>query len=150
MISLLKDRIACVPMFDPEMYGHIVIPKTAQERCDQGLVKYIGPEVTSVQPGDHILFSGYTGTLVDLEGEGLLISLPEEFITAKIEAPDTEIPGLYFRGADGMTFTATYEMAMNIIAKGLSQSPHFRDFKAFNIKNDIRSRPKPADYDKLR
>jgi len=137
-------------MFDPAHYGSIIIPETAQERCDQGLVKYIGPDVTSVQPGDHIIFSGYTGTLMSIEGEGLLIVLPEEFINGKLEAPDTEIPGLYFHGADGSSFTATYEMAMNIIAKGLEQSVHFRDFKTFEIKNDTRFRPKPKDYDKLR
>lgn len=142
--------VACVPMYDPEYYGQIIIPKSAQERCDQGLVKYIGSEVDLVQPGDHVLFGGYTGTAMELEGEGILIILPEDFVTAKIESPDTEIRGLYFLGSDGKFFPATYEIGMNIIAKGLSESPHFRDFKAFNVVSGLDQRPTRADYDKLR
>ena len=141
-MHLQHDKVACVPLFDPDHYGSIIIPDTAKERCDQGLVKYIGPEVTHVQPGDHIIFSGYTGTLMEIEGEGLMIVLPETFIDAKLESPDTSIPGLYFLGKDGEYFPATYEMAMNIIARGLKESPHFRDFKVFNVRAGIHQRPK--------
>lgn len=150
MLYLQKDKVACVPMFDPDQWGSLFIPDSAKERCDQGLVKYIGPDVHSVQPGDHVTFGGYTGTLMELEGEGLLIILPEEFVTAKIEAPDTEIPGLYFLDKEGHYFPSTYEMSMNIIARGLSHSEHFRNFKSFNIVGGPATRPKKEDYDKLR
>src|SRR2546427_12980345 len=110
----------------------IIIPDEAKERCDQGIIKYVGPEVENVRIGDHVLFSGYTGTLLDLEGEGLMIILPEDFITATIgydweEVAATKLPGLYFRSAKGGYFTATYEQAINIIARGLEESEWYRE-----------------------
>ena len=34
-----------------------------------------------------------------------------------------DIPGLFFKGSDGQQFTATYEMAMDFIARALQESP---------------------------
>jgi hypothetical protein len=110
------------------MVGSLYIPEQARERVDQGIIKYVGDKCNYVKPGDHIVFSGYTGTLLSLEGEGLLIVLPEQFIVAIIEYDEAEvarveIPGLHFRGVDGDYFPATYEMATGLIAKGLEESP---------------------------
>lgn len=147
MIKIPRGKVACVPLFDPSMTrsGLLHIPDMAKQRCDQGLVKYVGiPEKDSkldVKIGDHILFSGYTGTLVDLEGEGLLIILPVNFITAKIYDPPTDIPGLYFQGDDKEYFTATYEMAMDLIARGLERTKWYRGLDVKVNKPDV------EDYD---
>lgn len=152
MLRLMRDNIAAIPIFDPDQIGSIIVPAQAKERCDQGIVKYIGPEVKDIKIGDYVLFSGYNGTLLDVEDEGQLILMPEEFVTAVIEEhPDTEVNGLYFRGVDGDFFPATYEMAMNIIADS------FRDEKwridmlvksKFAKKDRLHNKPRLEDYNR--
>jgi co-chaperonin GroES (HSP10) len=132
MLRLPKNKIACVPLFDPDMTpsGLIHIPDIAKERCDQGIVKYMGPECEGdLRPGDHVLFSGYTGTLISVEGEGILIILPESFVTAVIAEPeeDFDIPGLYFKAGTDEFWTATYEIAIDLIARGVNESKWFRE-----------------------
>jgi co-chaperonin GroES (HSP10) len=101
----------------------LYVPEQAKDRCDQGIVKYVGPLVKWVKVGDHVLFSGYSGTLLSVSGEGRLIVLPERFIHAKVDSPDTDIPGLYFRSADGAYFLATYEVAMELMAEAFKEAP---------------------------
>ncbi len=130
MIRVPTNQVACEPIFDANITksGRLFIPDQAQERCDQGIVKYIGPDVKLVKPTDMILFSGYSGTLVELEDEGLLIILQEEFITAIVHPPATDVPGLFFKDRDGTFFTATYEMAMELIADSMKNSDWHRKF----------------------
>lgn len=110
MISLIKNRVAVTPIFDPTHAGaeyadprlgapvDLWIPDDARERCDQGIVKYIGPDVKHLKIGDYVIFSGYTGTLVRVDDEQLII-FPEEFAVAILpQVPATEVPGLYFKG----------------------------------------------------
>ena len=155
MIQIPKKKLACIPLFDPLRYGKLIIPEQARERCDQGIVKYVGEECDFVGVGDHVLFSGYTGTLLQLQGEGLLIILPEEFVVAIIgydgdEVGATDIPGLYFRGQDGTYFTATYEMATTLIARGLEESEWFRKVKQGALRQwkQETQRPPLVDYDR--
>lgn len=143
MLYLQRNVVAVVPMFDPDKIGSIWVPEQAKERCDQGIVKYLGPDCELVKIGDHIIFSGYTGTTVEIEGEGsLLIFLPEDFIIAKLEEPDTLIPGLYFKGVDGRFFDATYEQALTLIGRAFDE---LQDPKRFNVKGN--TRPDPKVYD---
>jgi co-chaperonin GroES (HSP10) len=140
MINIPGNKVACTPIFDPDKIGRIYIPDMAKERCDQGIVKYIGPKCEWVKVNDYVLFSGYTGTLVRLEGEGLLIIMPEDFVTCVIESPNTDIPGLYFREKNGDYFTATYEQAIEMIAKGIESAEWHKSFK---VKSE---RPKLNEY----
>lgn len=145
MITLLRDNIAVVPIFDPDLSpGGIIIPDMAKERCDQGIVKYVGPKTKILKAGDYVIFSGYTGTMVRIEDEGRLIIMPEKFVVAQLPEPaNVEVDGLYFRGKDGKFFRATYEMAMEIVADSFSDS----EWRAkLGIKNKIASRPKVEDY----
>jgi co-chaperonin GroES (HSP10) len=128
MLRMPRKNVAVVPLFDTLKVGSLYIPEQARERCDQGIVKYVGTKCEYVKEGDHVVFSGYTGTLLSLEGEGLLIVLPEQFVVAVIEydaseVAGIEIPGLFFKGSDGEFFPATYEMATGILAKGIEESP---------------------------
>ena len=99
MMKLVKDRVAVTPIFDADTSpGGIIIPDIAKERCDQGIVKYIGPEVKDIKIGMYVLFSGYTGTLVHIAGEGSVIVMPEEFIVAELdEIENVYVPGLYYK-----------------------------------------------------
>jgi len=123
MIALTGDRLAVTPIFDSTLVGEeyalrpgsrvrladgevvevgtpvgLHIPSDARDRCDQGIVKYIGPQVKDVKIGDYIIFSGYVGTLVTIDNERLII-LPEEFAQAVLGIPATDIAGLFFRDA---------------------------------------------------
>lgn len=140
MLQLHRKNVAAVPLFDSlQTAGGIWIPEQARERCDQGIVKYIGKDVKEVSEGDHILFSGYSGTLLDLEGEGTLIILPERYVVAKIaydgtEVANVDISGLYFRDTEGHYWPATYEMASRLIAKSLEESSWFKRVTAWTWK----------------
>ncbi len=82
MLTLPKDKVAVAYIGDPERTkSGIYIPDVAKERADQGVVKYIGPDVRSVKVGDYVVFSGWTGTVLHIEGEGGLIILPESHLT---------------------------------------------------------------------
>ena|SRR2546421_5375127 len=149
MLTLRGDRVAAVPLFDPDMYSSIIIPDMAKERVDQGIVKYIGSKVETVKIGDHIIFSGYTGTTLSLEDEGILIILPEEFVTAIIdEHTPFDVNGLYFKDTEGNYFTATYEQALRLIAQSMNEV--FNDRIKFNVDAGVQTRPKIEEYERLK
>jgi hypothetical protein len=66
----------------------LFIPQGSEGRIDNGVVKYIGPDCKYVKIGDHCIFSGYSGTQLDMDGEPTLIIINEDFITAKIADTD--------------------------------------------------------------
>jgi chaperonin GroES len=99
MLKMPTDKVAITPIRDPDKSpGGIWIPDIAKERVDQGIVKYVGPDVKDIKIGMYVLFSGYTGTLLRLEGEGDLIIMSEQFIVCEIgEVDNIQVPGLYYR-----------------------------------------------------
>lgn len=100
MLKLITNRVAIIPIDDPEQIGHIIIPDIAKERCDQGIVKYIGPDCKYCKIGMYVVFSGYTGSLIKIEDEGddRLIIMPEDFITCELtDIPTTPVKNLYFK-----------------------------------------------------
>lgn len=147
MLRLLTGKIACVPIFDTDdtgisgVEGHvdplgvsmgfkqgggsIELLDKYRERVDQGIVKYIGAGVTierfGFEIGDHVIFSGYTGELVSIGGEGLFILLPARFVVATVNTQPTEVPGLWFQGPNGDFFTATYEKTMDLAAMAVQE-----------------------------
>lgn len=145
MLEMIDDKIGVIPLFDPDKSkGGIWIPDQAKERCDQGIVKYIGPKCEHVQIGDYVLFSGYTGKALQFEEEGVIIIFSEEFVVAKFEGgeiPDTEIPGLFFEGEDRTFFPATLEFALTLIAKAVQEADWRREMKSKEMKEH---RPKEA------
>ena len=82
-IRPLQDRIL-VKRVDEEdkTSGGIIIPDTAKEKPQEGLVVAVGPGKTldsgqlaepAVSAGDRILFSKYAGTDVNVDGEEHII-----------------------------------------------------------------------------
>lgn len=147
MISLHQRKVAIEPIYDPDTTpsGLLYVPEVAKERCDQGIVKYVGHGCKLVEVGDHVIFSGYTGTTVKLEGEGTMIILDERLIMAVIHDDPKEVQGLYFRSKDGEYFTATHEQAAYLLARAMENDPTVRPPKR---KAKIESRPSAADYDR--
>ena len=124
MLKIPKGKVGVTPIGDSDTAGNlglIIRPDQAKGRIKQGIVKYVGAEVKSVEIGDYVFFSGYAGILFKLEGEGSLIFLSEDNLIATLSQRTTDITGLYFYGGAGKYFTATYEQAMTLIARSLAK-----------------------------
>ncbi|KKL13541.1 hypothetical protein LCGC14_2524750 [marine sediment metagenome] len=159
MLKLPRNRVACVPIFDSsdtgvsgteKESGNIIILDEYRERVDQGIVKYVGAGVTreryGFSIGDMVIFSGYSGELVSIEGEGLFIILPARFVVAVIETEPTVVSGLWFKDSStGNMFEATYEKAIELIAQALGETsvikiakdkPTLEDYKEVEEEDD--------------
>ena len=89
-IQPLHDRLV-VKRIEPEdvVRGGILIPDTAKEKPQSGIVKAVGRgkilehgnrlEMT-VKEGDQILFAKYSGTEIKLDGEEYLIIREDEVL----------------------------------------------------------------------
>jgi len=89
-LSLLENKIAVIPLDEPEKIGHIWIPDQAKQRTDQGIVRFKGPDVKELFLGDHVLFSGYTGTKISVQDEGVFIVMREDDVMARLDDEDSE------------------------------------------------------------
>jgi len=91
----LHDRVIVKRVEDREQRstGGIIIPDTAKEKPQEGLVVAVGPGrredgkvlAPDVKKGDRVLFGKYTGNEIKLDGEEHLI-LREEDILGVVEA----------------------------------------------------------------
>ena len=70
-------------------HGSIVIPDTAAEKPQQGIVKAVGKGVLSdknqrrtmhVKVGDNVIYASYSGTAVTIDGEEYLILRESEIL----------------------------------------------------------------------
>ena len=94
-IRPLHDRVIVRRVEDQEerSVGGIIIPDTAKEKPQEGLVVAVGPGrrddgkvvAPDVEKGDRVLFGKYTGSEIKLDGEEHLI-LREEDILGVVEA----------------------------------------------------------------
>jgi len=74
----LHDRVIVKPAEQEQMSaGGIIIPDTAKEKPQRGVIVAAGPgkkdEPVTVKPGDTVLYGKYSGTEIKLNGEDLLI-----------------------------------------------------------------------------
>lgn len=74
----LHDRVIIKPAPSAEKTpGGIIIPDTAKEKPQRGIVLAAGPgkkdEPTTVKKGDEVLYGKYAGTEFQYEGQQLLI-----------------------------------------------------------------------------
>jgi len=91
----LQDRVIVKRVEEREerTTGGIIIPDTAKEKPQQGLVVAVGPGrredgkvlAPDVKKGDRVLFGKYTGSEIKLDGEEHLI-VREEDILGVVEA----------------------------------------------------------------
>lgn len=83
------DLVYVIPIEDPERTrGGLYIPEQARQRADHGIVKYRGSKVEDLRVGDHVLFSGYSGTRIAVEGEDILLVMKEEDVLAILDEED--------------------------------------------------------------
>jgi co-chaperonin GroES (HSP10) len=92
MFRVLDDKVAIIPVSDPDKYGSIIIPESVREgkRPDQGVVYSCGPRVKDVTVGDHVLFSPYSGSKVTVVDVGVLHVMPESEIVAWLDDEEAE------------------------------------------------------------
>ena len=77
-IRPLADRVLIEPAPAEETtVSGIIIPDTAQEKPQRGIVVAVGPgkpdEPTTVKVGDTVLYGKYSGTDLQLEGKDYMI-----------------------------------------------------------------------------
>jgi len=89
-IQPTEDRIIVEPT-SPErkLASGLIIPETAENASQDGIVTAVGPDVETFVPGDHVIYSKFGGTEVEYQGETLLI-LRRVDILAKIPPPAEE------------------------------------------------------------
>ncbi|GGH73372.1 chaperonin GroES [Filimonas zeae] len=77
-VKPLHDRVIVKPApAEDKTAGGIIIPDTAKEKPQRGIVLAAGPgkkdEPVTVKQGDRILYGKYAGTEFQFEGEQVLI-----------------------------------------------------------------------------
>jgi chaperonin GroES len=91
----LADRVVVEPVEREETFagGALVLPETAKEKPQQGIVLSVGPGRTDdsgkripldIKAGDTVLFAKYAGTEIKVENKKLLI-LKEADVLAVVE-----------------------------------------------------------------
>jgi len=75
-VKPLLDRVMVkLEKNEAKTAGGIIIPDTAQEKTQQGIVVEIGDdkEVIKVKPGQKVMYDKYAGTQIKIDGEEHLI-----------------------------------------------------------------------------
>lgn len=134
MLRLNKNKVAIIPIRDPDKIGSLYVPDIAKERSDQGIVKYIGPDCKYVKIGDYVAYSAYSGTLFNIQDperpneivEDVIIMDEESVVAVMDDLTNYDIPGLYFRSADGEYFPATFEMTMHLVGRKYGEEYNFK------------------------
>jgi chaperonin GroES len=77
-VTPLHDRVIVKPAkAEEKTAGGIIIPDTAKEKPQKGIVIAAGPgkkdEPVTVKVGDTVLYGKYAGTEIQIEGDDLLI-----------------------------------------------------------------------------
>jgi chaperonin GroES len=91
----LQDRVL-IERVDSEKVtaGGIVIPDTAAEKADQGVVLAAGPgkydehgvlHAVALQPGDRVLFSKFAGQTVKVDGKEHLILREDDVMAIVVQ-----------------------------------------------------------------
>ncbi len=66
-IEPLDDHLVVQPLEESETASGLIVPINEAAQCATGIVAAVGPEVTSVEPGDKVLYprdAGYDVRLV--------------------------------------------------------------------------------------
>lgn len=135
MINPIRDNVYITPIFDIEKTNSgLYVPDQAKDRCDQGIVKYVGPDVLDIKMGDFVLFPNYAGTLMQVSGEGYIIIMPEQTVTAVISNVfnGLVIPHLFMEDSDGTKIPATYEFALTLLSDAVQNSEWYKENRIHN------------------
>jgi chaperonin GroES len=84
-VKPLGDRVVIEPIEQEDMTaGGIVLPDTAKEKPQKGLVLAVGPDVEGkIKVENRVLYAKYAGTVIKIDDKEVLI-LREEDILALV------------------------------------------------------------------
>lgn len=87
-IEPLGARVLILPIEgESQTPGGILLPETAKEKPQQGMIEAVGSEeemVTDLKVGDRVLFPKYTGTEIKYDGRTYLL-MNEDDVLARIK-----------------------------------------------------------------
>jgi chaperonin GroES len=87
-IEPLGARVLILPVEgESQTPGGILLPETAKEKPQQGIVEAVGDEeemTTDLKVGDRVLFPKYTGTEIKYEGKTYLL-MNEDDVLARVK-----------------------------------------------------------------
>ena len=84
------DRVVIMPdMPEKETDAGIVLPDQALKPLNHGDVLAVGPDVTTMKVGDHVLFNFFTCSPVQIDDEEFLLA-PEKEVLGRIHERDAE------------------------------------------------------------
>jgi hypothetical protein len=120
------SKLAIIPIEDSPKIGLIHVPETSRQRTDQGIVAYIGPDCRDFAPGQYVIFSGHSGTIVYIQNPEKpeqpaekLILMDEKFVFGEIiDFEDTTVPGLYFKSKGHKTISDIAREISDILTDG--------------------------------
>jgi chaperonin GroES len=92
----LADRVVVEPVEKEETFagGELVLPETAKEKPQQGMILVAGPGrldedgkriAMDVKEGDKVLFAKYAGTEVKIDSKKLLILKESDILAVVVE-----------------------------------------------------------------
>ena len=84
-IKPLADRVLIeAAAAEEKTAGGIIIPDTAKEKPQEGIVVAVGPgkkdEPLTVKAGDNVLYGKYAGTEITIDGENYLIMRESDIV----------------------------------------------------------------------
>lgn len=132
MFLPLRNNVLILGQEDPDTWGNglIVRPESTKDRCDQGLVKAVGPDVKGVQVGDYVTFSPYSGKVLNELSEGYKnILISEDGIDCIVLPATTPTNGLYISSALGEYIPCTVEAAMIVCREAMQAQPKVIELK---------------------
>ena len=80
-IKPIGDRVLVKHIEEKEQVrGGIIIPDSAKEKPQRGIVQAIGKKVENIKVGDQVLFDKYSGSKLRIEDEECLILKEEDIL----------------------------------------------------------------------
>lgn len=81
----LGDRVLIHPLEGVRQVGEVIMPDSAKEDFRAGIVVSIGPEVTSLQVKDKVLYGPYAGTPIQIEQQDFLVMRLGEIVLRLVD-----------------------------------------------------------------
>lgn len=132
MLIPLRNNLIVLAIADPDTWGSgiIIRPESTKDRADQGIVKVVGPDVRCVEVGDYVVFSPYSGMVLNVSEEGdRAILLSEDAIDCLITPANTQVSGLYHRTTELDFVPATAEASLLLIREAIQSLPRIIQVK---------------------
>lgn len=84
MIEPLQDNLIIEPMDESKLPpSHIILPERAQNAAKFGWVRFVGPDVVSLKPGDVVVLPSWNDDEIEVDGKKYIV-LAEKNISVRV------------------------------------------------------------------